>query len=437
MKGTAITMNINKTEISVVKNPFLNESYTKISHKSGLDIYVVTKDFSMYYALFGTKYGSYDNVFRLEGESEYTEVPAGIAHFLEHKMFESEDGKDVFELYAQTGADANAYTSTDRTAYLFSCTEEFYPSFEILLEMVTKSHFTKETVEKEQGIIGEEIRMCKDRPNDAVYYGLCEAMYESNPVRIPIAGTEQSIALITPELLYKCYDTFYQMSNMALCICGKVNVEKIIEIADRMLLQKPQRAIEYKDYKDPPKVYRPRSVSYMDVSKPIFRIGVKNVSDAPEELGDLLCEVLFNKSESFYSELYENGLLISYYSYFQSSRSASYMTIGGDSDDPEKVYEKFLEYTKNIVENGISDESFIRAKRVLYAQALEVFDSSENITEEMLESVFRGTDFLDYAGLIDAITKTQVEKFARELFDESKYAMSVVYPKEMRPEEKV
>ena len=196
-----------ETSITLRENKALGERYYEIHHKSGLRIYFIPKDFSVTYALFATQYGSIDNVFRLAGEESFAKVPEGIAHFLEHKMFENEDGTDTFERFAKIGASANAFTSNDMTAYEFSCTDNVYEALEILLDYVTHPYFTKENVQKEQGIIGQEIQMCDDNPMRRLYQELLANLFSQDAVRINICGTKDTIAQITPELLYRCYNT--------------------------------------------------------------------------------------------------------------------------------------------------------------------------------------------------------------------------------------
>lgn len=205
----------------ILTNERLGEQYIRVVHPSGLTILLCPMpDFATTYALFGTNYGSVDNCFKTDPEAEFTKLPDGIAHFLEHKLFESEDG-DAFSLFAETGASANAYTSFDKTCYLFSCTDAFIPSLKALLTFVQAPYFTQQTVEKEQGIIGQEIRMYEDSPGWQVTFQLLEALYHDNPVKVDIAGTVESIAQIDADLLYRCYHTFYNLSNMVLSIAGK------------------------------------------------------------------------------------------------------------------------------------------------------------------------------------------------------------------------
>ncbi|MBR2460698.1 MAG: insulinase family protein [Clostridia bacterium] len=418
------------------KSRLLGEEYTLIRHKSGLDIYVVKKDFSATYAVFGTRYGSLDNCFRIKGEERPVEVPEGIAHFLEHKMFEMEDGRDAFELYAETGAEANAYTSIDRTAYLFSCTSDFETNLRTLLRMVTSPFFTEQTVKKEQGIIGEEIRMCEDRPWDALHYGLMRAVYKAHPVRIPITGTVESIAEITPELLYNCYNTFYNLRNMALCICGNVDVESVAAIADEMLEIAPSCEIERILPEESPEVDHSREIIEMQVSKPMFSIGVKDCESAEgepchyEAVRNLLCESLFGMSGDLYSELYESGAVGGYGAAYFTERDIGLLNIYGDCDDPEAVFEKFREYAERVAQTGVSEEQFIRARRVLYAQTVRSFESSSDIAEAFFSAFAAGQELFDYAEEIYRVTKEEVDMLARRLFRPERYAMCVLKPVE-------
>ena len=218
-------MNINE-----IKSDILNEKYYKINHPSGLTVYVLPKEnYSSAYAVFGTKYGSIDTRFKRSDSDKWTEVPEGIAHFLEHKLFESED-LDAFERYAKTGASANAYTSFDKTCYLFQCSSNFKENLKILLDFVQNPYFTPQTVQKEQGIIGQEITMYYDVPGWMSTFNLLRCLYKNHPVRIDIAGTVDSIAQITDKLLYDCYNTFYNLHNMALVVVGNVTKDDVLSV---------------------------------------------------------------------------------------------------------------------------------------------------------------------------------------------------------------
>ena len=237
--------------------PSLGERVTTAIHSSGLQVMVCEKpEFTGAYAMFGARYGSVDNAFRLKGESEFTRVPDGIAHFLEHKLFESEEG-DAFQRYAETGASANAYTSFDRTCYLFSCSGNFEDSFRILLDFVQSPYFTPETVQKEQGIIGQEISMYDDNPDWRLLTLLFESMYENNPIRVNIAGTAESISHITADLLYRCYRTFYNLNNMFIVVAGNVSAERVFALCDELLRDTSAVEFERGPYEEPDGVLPP------------------------------------------------------------------------------------------------------------------------------------------------------------------------------------
>ncbi|MFR1803348.1 MAG: EF-P 5-aminopentanol modification-associated protein YfmH, partial [Faecalispora jeddahensis] len=258
-----------------ITNERVQDSYYSVKHPSGLRIFVYPKEGSnSTYAIFGTRYGSVDTSFRRSDEQEVSTVPEGIAHFLEHKLFESEDG-DAFARYAKTGASANAYTSFDMTCYLFSCTENVYESLEILLDFVQSPYFTEQTVQKEQGIIGQEIRMYDDDPQWRVMFNLLKALYHHHPVKIDIAGTVESIAEITPEYLYRCYHTFYNLNNMALCVAGNIDPERVLELCDKMLKPSEPTQVERIFEEEPAGVVQDRVEQKLSVTIPLFQLGFK------------------------------------------------------------------------------------------------------------------------------------------------------------------
>ena len=302
---------------SVKENKMLEEKYYTFKHKTGLDVYVFPKNMTTSYAIFATKYGAIDNKFKLAGDKEFTSVPDGIAHFLEHKLFECEGGVDAFELFAKTGANANAFTSNTMTAYLFSCTEKLYESLEILLDFVTHPYFTEKTVQKEQGIIGQEIRMYEDNPGARLHKELMKALYKKNKMKIDVAGTVESISEITADVLYKCYNTFYNLNNMVLVVCGNADVEEVASVCDKVLKESmPFDVIrDTEDDDEPREVNEKRAYSYLDVSKPLFAIGIKD-SDIPNDPQErikkaygfeILDEMLFSQSSEF------SSLLVAHY----------------------------------------------------------------------------------------------------------------------------
>ncbi len=421
-----------------IKNELLQEQYTVVTHKSGLKIYVFPKNLTSSYCLIATRFGSVDNTFKVGDEKEYVTVPDGVAHFLEHKMFENEDGEDTFAKFARTGADANAYTSFRVTAYLCSCTDELYPSLEILLKSVFSPYFTEENVRKEQGIIAQEIRMGEDNPSNAVQYGMLEGLYEKNSVRIDIVGTVPSIMEITPETLYRCHKAFYNPSNMALCVCGRATLDEVLAVADKCLHGIEPIPVVSKTVTEDKKAFKKRINKKMQVSKPLVCIGVKDtdISSDPEErvkksiAFDIISAICFEKSSDFYSSLYESGLISPSFSiWHEHNESFSFFSVFTDCGDPEALYERFEKYTQNELYDAITSESFERCRRVLYSSFIKSFDSTEDIANNLIvDFVLEGADIFKYTEHVKNITADYVRSVAKELFTPEAYTMSVVEP---------
>ncbi len=425
---------MNRPDI-IEKTTDFGEKYYYARHKSGLDVYVIPKDFKTSFAMFSTKYGAIDNCFKLAGEEDFHEVPDGIAHYLEHKMFENEDGVDTFSRFAKYGANANAFTSGTMTSYLFSCTEHLRENLEILLDYVSKPYFTPENVEKERGIIGQEIRMYEDNPGSAIYYNLLEALYEKHQTRINVAGTIESIAKITPELLYDCYYTFYNFSNMTLCVSGRADMEMVLDVADRILPKREQKAIVRHYYEEKPEVCRKRIEAKFEVARPMFLIGVKDIDISPDgdarmkkkaQMG-ILVDMLFGSTSPFAIDVYESGLVNGFDAGFDHGRSSSMVYLEGETDDPEAVYAKFLSYLEENRKNGLSREDFERIQRASYASYLKMFDSTK-LAQPFTYMIHDDCDPFDYGNAIRAVTFEEISALFDRLFHENYYAMSVVRP---------
>ena len=425
---------------AVFHNRLLQESYEKYTHPCGLDIYVFPKKMSTTYAILGTRYGSLHNRFRLENEPDMLTVPDGIAHFLEHKLFINEDGSDSFERFSEYGADANAYTSFNKTAYLFSCTDRFSESLAELLDFVTHPYFTKESVETEIGIISEEIRMYDDAPSERCFYGLLEAMYEHHSVRRNICGSLSSIRKITPELLYRCYKCFYQFSNMALIVCGDVEAETVLAIADRHL---PATATNVsivctnENREESPCVFEAEHIEHMQVAKPLFAIGFKD-TDIPADPEKrqrkdaamaILDEMLFARAGELYSSLFERALISPALSYgYTISEAFAYHSISGEADDPQAVLREIRAYLTKTAQEGLSLSDFERAKRVMYAEFVKSFDSTDNIANNLLNFICEDSELLHYADILADITFDEVCTYFDGSFREEYTALSVILP---------
>ena len=424
---------------AIKENQMLGERHYSFKHKSGLEVYVIPKKMTTSYAIFATRYGAIDNKFKLDTDSNFTSVPDGIAHFLEHKLFECEGGIDAFELFAKTGASANAYTSNTMTAYIFSCAENFYESLEILLDFVTHPYFTEQTVQKEQGIIGQEIRMYDDNPGARLQKGLMKALYAKNKIRIDVAGTIESISEINADILYKCYNTFYNLNNMALCVCGDIDVSEVEKVCDK-ILKKAENITVIRDYEDedePHYVNQKRYVCELDVAKPMLAIGIKdtNISNDPSERTkkayamEILNEILFSQSSRFYNDLYNDNLISQDMSSgAEHTKYCSFNTLCTESNDPEEVYNRFVQYIEETKINGISSEDFELSKRTIYASHIKSFDSVENIGDNFIYNLFDGADLLDAADIINSITLEYVTEILHQMYREEAYAMSIVNP---------
>ena len=426
-------------EIITKRSEFLREEYYTYKHKSGLDVYVFPKKLSTTYALFATAYGSIDSRFKLEGDTEFTTVPDGIAHYLEHKLFENPNGEDTFSRFAKYGASANAYTGNTMTAYLFSCTSNFSESLEVLLDFVTTPYFTPETVEKERGIIAQEIRMYDDHPFRRLYHMMLEAMYEKHNVRINVAGTVESISHITPDILYECYRVFYNLSNMMLIVCGDVTVDEVNAVCDKVLKeQSPVNIIrEYPEEKA--EVFMARNEFAMQVARPLFGIGIKDV-DIPEDgvdrmkrsaAADILNDVLFGKAGEFFNTLYEEGLISPGFDVgYSICRSYAFNAAFGESDDPDEVYNRFCAHIEKAKKDGLSMEDFERSKRALYANMVKWFDSTDDIANNFLQFRLDDGDLLDYADALAGVSFDDVTELLHKAFSPEYYSLAVVKPLE-------
>lgn len=425
------------SKIITKENRLIGEKYLYTKHESGLDIYLVPKKLSTSYAIIGTRYGSVDNRFKKKSDAEFTVVPDGIAHFLEHKMFENEDGVDTFERFAALGAQANAYTSFDMTAYLFSCTQNFSASLEVLLDYVTHPYFTEKTVEKEQGIIAQEIRMGEDNPGRALLFGMLKSLYHKHNVRIEIAGTVESISKITAPLLYSSYNTFYNLNNMALCISGDVEMETVISVADKVLTPSEPFEIESVAEFEPEDVENSRFSRKMQVSKPLFAIGVKNtaISEDPAErmresaATSVMTDILFGKSSEFYNKLYEDGLISGDLDIWdEHNHSYSFVCLSGESHDPETVNERFLGLVERISTEGLDEEEFIRCKRIMYSSFVRSFDSTDEIANNFLSYVFDGGDMLDYSEIVASLELEYTNELFRRIFKKNHFNLTTIMP---------
>lgn len=418
---------------NILTSPQTGDSCVHVKHSSGLDIYICEmKGFSTVEALFGTKYGSINTMFRMNGEEEFTVVPEGIAHFLEHKLFENEDC-DVFELYAKTGANANAFTSFDKTCYLFSCSKNYKESLKILLDFVQKPYFTKESVDKEQGIIGQEIKMCNDNPEWRVFFNLLRGMYYNHPVKIDIAGTVESIAEIDAELLYKCYNTFYNLNNMALSIAGNITADEVLAICDECLRPCEDKGLETVFPDEPAKIVTSELREVQPVGTPIFNIGYKCAPCEGQErlkksmAASVAAGILSDASSDMYQKLLKEGFINSSFGTEIFCGDGYFSVIfSGESAAPEKVRDAIATEINRVKNEGLSEKDFQRIKKSTYGLLIRELNNVEAVANLMINSYMDRVGPFDAISVLSELTSSDCLGFIRNELSDDKLVMSVV-----------
>ncbi len=423
--------------MQIIENTKVKEKLYIEKLANGLTVMIIPKKgIQKKYAIWGTHYGSVNKYFIVPGENEVTEVPDGVAHFLEHKMFEQENGTNSLDVLSSLGVNANAYTTNDHTAYLFECTDNFEPAFEELADYIQHPYFTDENVEKEKGIIGQEISMYDDSPDWSVYINALKAMYSKNPVRIDIAGTQETISKIDKDILYKCYQTFYHPSNMALVLCGDFEPEKWIEeIKKKQVAKNPQGEIKRIFETEPVEIAQKQIKAQMEVSLPSFIIAYKDEPKAEEIVKkhiaiEILLNLIIGKSSNLYKKLYEEGILMQEADMsYEFSDSYAHLMIGGQSQEPEKVQSYLNQEIEKMKKEGINQEDFERIKRMLYGEYIQEYNEVGSIARMFLADYFKGINSFEYIEEIEQLTKEYVEQMLKEVFVEEKQIISIVEPK--------
>ncbi|WP_028610972.1 EF-P 5-aminopentanol modification-associated protein YfmH [Paenibacillus harenae] len=423
--------------MQTLQYPNVQETLYREVLDNGLEVIVLPKEgFNKTYATFATKYGSVDNRFSV-GNQAPVKVPDGIAHFLEHKMFEEPTG-DIFAVFASQGASANAFTSFDRTVYLFSATEQIQANLETLINFVQNPYFTDANVEKEKGIIEQEINMYRDNPDWRVYFGLIDALYHEHPVHIDIAGTVESIRQIDKETLYRCYETFYHPSNMLLFVVGGVKADEVMELVRANQSAKsfePQGAIERYFEKEPSAVKIARKVSELPVSLPKCMMGFKEKQAGltgaallrQEVTTKLMLDALIGPSSKLFQQLYENDLISDSFGHeYNSSTGYAFSVIGGDTPDPDELINQIRAAVEQKLTGGIEPEAFERSKRKKIGGYLRMLNSPEAIAGEFTRYRFRESDMFDVLAFYESCTLEDVNARLREHFDFNQLAVSIV-----------
>ncbi|MDR0532180.1 MAG: insulinase family protein [Oscillospiraceae bacterium] len=417
-----------------VSDAALEETYYRCKHPSGLEIQVCPKPgYSSAYAVFSTKYGSIDtNIVHADGS--VTKIPEGTAHFLEHKLFESEE-QDAFERFSKTGASANAYTSFDKTAYEFTCSAHFEENLEILLDFVQSPYFTQATVDKEQGIIGQEIRMGLDSPGREVFYGLMGLLYPGQPVSIEIAGTEESIAKITAQLLYDCYAHYYNLHNMVLCVAGNVTLEQVAAVADRLLKPAQGELARRKPLREESFPSAATARKAMEVTIPTFTLGCKEamrdceLSIEEMTLADLVLDVLAGEASPLYEQLLGEGLIgAGFSSGLFSGWCYSCALFEGESKRPELAARRIQDVMLQAANEGLDAEAFERARRKAYGRLLMACNDIDDTANGMADAFFSGDDYYARARVLREATLEAANRRAGELFRPENFALSIIEP---------
>ncbi|WP_282941918.1 pitrilysin family protein [Paenibacillus sp. RC67] len=423
--------------MKAIPYPHVNETLYVEQLPNGLSVFILPKEgFQKTYATFSTKYGSIDNHFKVLGGQE-KRVPDGIAHFLEHKMFEEPTG-DIFAVFASNGASANAFTSFDKTTYLFSATDQIHENLKTLINFVQNPYFTDENVEKEKGIIGQEIKMYEDNADWRSYFGLIETMYHKHPVHIDIAGTVESISHITKELLYDCYYTFYHPSNMSLFIVGGIKPEEIMELVRNNQAEKdykPQGKIERFFDDEPSTVKQKEKVTVLPVSLPKCLFGCKEPDQkaSGKELLEreltmkVLLDVLLSPSSDIYQKLYDEQLISDNFgSEYNIGENYAFTVVGGDTKDPDRLVARIREEIDKVKEQGVPATSFQRSRKKKIGGFMRLLNSPEAIANEFTKYRFKGIDLFDILPAYEQMTLEQVNDRLRQHFDWNQLAVSIV-----------
>lgn len=405
--------------------------------ENGMTVIIIPrKNTKKKYIIWGTHFGSIDNHFIMPQTGEEVYIPDGVAHFLEHKMFEQANGTNSLDTLMALGIDANAYTTNDHTAYLFECTEHFYEGLDELMDYVQNPYFTDENVEKEKGIIGQEIKMYDDEPAWQLYMNALDCMYHENPIKIDIAGTVESISEITPDVLYKCYNTFYHPSNTTMAICGDFELEEILkEVKKRLIPKENQGEIKriYPAQED--KINKKEKTVQMEVSLPMFMIGYKDIENSKENriqkhiAIEILLNMIIGKSSDLYQELYEKGILLSQPDLdYEFADQYAHICISGFTKEPHLVKEKIDQIVKQMQENGIDEEHFNRIKKKIYGDYVVEYNSTSETARMFLADNMKQINSFDYIEEFETVTKDYTQTVLNNIFKEENEVLSIVEP---------
>ena len=421
--------------MQVIENLKVKEKVYIEKLENGLTVMIIPKqDIQKKYIIWGTHYGSNDSTFIIPGEEKETVVPKGVAHFLEHKLFEQENGTNSLDVLTSLGVNANAYTTNDHTAYLYECTDNFYEALDEFMDYVQHPYFTDENVEKEKGIIGQEIMMYDDYPEWKVYLNALEAMYHNNPVKLDITGTIETISKIDKDILYKCYNTFYNPSNMVLVVAGTFEPEKLLEeIKKRLIPNKSNGEIKRIYPEEPETIVKERIEQKMQVSQSLYTIGikdkpVKNEQKVKKHIAiEIILNILIGTSSNLYQKLYKQGIIYNMPSLeYEFTDEYAHILLTGQSNDTEKLYGELRNEIGRLKKDGICEEDFNRIKKTIYGGYIKEYEDVADIARMFLSDYFKGIISFEYLEEIEGINVEYVHQVLKDVFKNENMVISVI-----------
>ena len=422
--------------MNIIENKNIKEKMYIEKLENGLTVIIFPRHTTQKkYVMWGVNFGSIDNHFINPDNGEEIIIPDGVAHFLEHKMFEQKSGKNSLDTLSSLGVEANAYTTNDYTTYLFECTDNFYEALDELMDYVQNPYYTDENVEKEKGIIAQEINMYDDAPNWKVYMNAMECLYKNNPVRIDIAGTVESISGINKEMLYNCYNTFYTPSNMLMVVTGDFFSEELMkEIKKRIIKNENKGEIKRIYPEEPEEINENQKVQNMDVNNPIFAIAYKDkvLENKTEQVKkhiaiEIILNAILGKSSELYKELYDEGLIMGNIDLdYEFSKEYAHIIISGQSKNPKKIQEKLNKKIKETKQLGINEKDFVRIKKKVYGSYITEYNDVSSVARMIMSDYFKGINSFEYIEYYNQILIEYANKILNEIFDEEKKVISIV-----------
>ena len=421
--------------MQIIENSKIKEKLYTEKLKNGLTIMVIPKKTRKKFIIWGTKFGSIDNKFIAPGEKDITVMPDGIAHYLEHKLFEQESGKNSLDTLSALGVDANAYTTNNHTAYLYECTDNFYEALDEFMNYVQSPYFTDENVNKERGIIEQEIMMYDDYPEWVMYMNAMKAMYKNNEINVDVAGTKETIAEIDKEKLYKIYNSFYKPSNMIIVVSGDFEPTDIINILKSKITMNEIKEETKRIYNsEPDEIVKSKVQKNMDISMPCFMIGYKDNNFCKNKVKrdiaiDIISNVVLGNSTEFFKKLYEDGKILSEPSmFYEFAETYSHVLIQGQTNFVDEVIFAIEDEFEKIKNNGINDDDFERSKKKIYGELVKSYNDVSAIANSFLSNYFKNINPFDYFEEFECINKEYVEGILKEIFNKEKRVISIINP---------